>query len=1390
MRNKLVFEGKEKAYKWGKYNIGRGTHYNWKKYNTNTRNKYNWKEYAINEVGAKEYFWNEYKTSYQTGYYTFAEIPHNGNQVKGYRWNKYAKTGQVTKVKYVWNKYKTYWVGYDYSKTFPEDNDNPYQFALTDYEIDYPLVLDKPNLMRAQSSSYAATIPLNDMNKLILGSTSYSYGSNPSEWHLTISGYTEEHVSLNTSIGYIYHDNSTPTLQKTVIVSKEDLSNGQYHPDKFDFYINVTEKLVLFVKGEYLEDGELKTFYTEITKPFGKYYLLPNDYTITPLTIYCNSTKGLESWAKMTLTTKTAKIGYVPIGETNIPITNPAEIGYFNGGQLIGIKLYDKITIPSTINEWTDRSKDGVYFFSKLTLLSADLSQVAYVDFSEIEEVVYSDTSDAYSNNVFIREDITNADGTTTSTIGYYIRQGTTTVMEDTWDKDSDPTEIFFSWDSNANYPADGTIDGDYKWTKTAIGWLTRYYTAELIDELEFKPQLSNDIPTETSPLVLRWDTPDKINQLQYYFYGYDIKGQVNWESTHTIYATDMTSAIVQELATKKAYFQMLSQNRFLSGMGTSMYQFTEFSTYSNGKFTNVIKRTVNNVAPTTDADKYYGEYLGAQAQNDEYLQIYGATGKFKSDLIGQVVSVNRSAYPDNGIQNNKWYEFVKEEDSTVKKRGDYIQNITSYEINGYPEDGIKDGKWYVYQDYDIERYQGSYIETVSSGSATAYPQNGYSAPYWYVYDGSAEDTYKGSFVDYVINTSYSAFPQEGTQDDYWYSYIGETANDIYTITETELAGGVDYTHDINNASDFVIGTAASAQIKFSIKEDVRSAQKYEGLTARWYNQQGSSSEWKQMGRFIITDVNAQDQMTSTLLGYDFISKFDIYVDDWLDGLTFPMTIGNFYKGLCEKVGVDYKTLTFINSGYYFEDNFTSNNITARQLLQYIAQCASAYATVDENGVADLRQYLSKDVSLDKTKYTKLNYAYYTITPIGKLTVQMSNNDLGVSAGTGDNIYKITNNPIFYFESEEQALQPVQNVFNIIKQVVYTPCDIDLLEDYGIDCGDIITVDGMTAYIMSKTISASGVKLKCMGNKVREVTGEETNSSINALRGKSNELVRTIEETQSKLVDTANKLESKITQTASSLETKITDGDNGLQSQITQTASELTSKITDTKSELETEITQKTDSISATVTSQGELIAQLRLDVDGINLTGYVTFNDLKNSGSTIINGDNITTGTINADRINMTGAISWGDLSSSCQSTIEGMSGGGASVPSYIKSTYIDSTMIMSPTIYGGIITAGTDDDGYLQMAATGMQYYASGGSILCDIGYQANAKNLPYILLGQGKDSVGTGRGMIKKYTNGLWIGDNEGVLGSTPTGTGIFINFNTNKVYKYISGTATAL
>ena len=65
--------------------------------------------------------------------------------------------------------------------------------------------------------------------------------------------------------------------------------------------------------------------------------------------------------------------------------------------------------------------------------------------------------------------------------------------------------------------------------------------------------------------------------------------------------------------------------------------------------------------------------------------------------------------------------------------------------------------------------------------------------------------------------------------------------------------------------------------------------------------------------------------------------------------------------------------------------------------------------------------------------------------------------------------------------------------------------------------GDIITVNGITTVVMSKRITQKGVTLSSVGNKIRSTQVDSVNSSINQLRGKTNELTRTVEETLSKL---------------------------------------------------------------------------------------------------------------------------------------------------------------------------------------------------------------------------------------------------------------------------------
>lgn len=116
-------------------------------------------------------------------------------------------------------------------------------------------------------------------------------------------------------------------------------------------------------------------------------------------------------------------------------------------------------------------------------------------------------------------------------------------------------------------------------------------------------------------------------------------------------------------------------------------------------------------------------------------------------------------------------------------------------------------------------------------------------------------------------------------------------------------------------------------------------------------------------------------------------------------------------------------------------------------------------------------------------------------------------------------------------------------------------------------------------------------------------------------------------------------------------------------------------------------IDQKVNNLKLAVSKNGEKVfIQLKSGDDAlgtpgtISMAGLVTFDSLKEGGTTQIDGSRITTGTISADRLALTGAIAWDDLSVGCKAKV----GDGLTVDDV--TTYIDSSLVSSPTIAGGV--------------------------------------------------------------------------------------------------------
>ena len=539
------------------------------------------------------------------------------------------------------------------------------------------------------------------------------------------------------------------------------------------------------------------------------------------------------------------------------------------------------------------------------------------------------------------------------------------------------------------------------------------------------------------------------------------------------------------------------------------------------------------------------------------------------------------------------------------------------------------------------------------------------------------------------------------------------------TITDSNIRGGVKYTQNINPNTDFTFGCASSAEIVFDYDNRNNDVSQYiEDGVFNYYIQQANDTDWRLIGKFYIQSSEVKKNLI-TIRAYDAMIKTEAYIDSFIDGLTFPLTTTSLFTKLCSFLGVSCGGIDpgLVNTTFKIQDNFQAINITGRQVIQYIAEACAGYAVADTNGAICIKDYEFVNTELNNSNYVSYTKANYTVDRVEGLTIRTTQDDIGVSQGaTEGNIYIIQNNPLFYAENDSQLRNVSYNLYQkILIMNGYVPASLNLLQDFGLKCGQIFKINGNKFILMKKEITASGTTFECYGNKQREKQESNLNSEIVALRGKTNELYRDLEQTKSTLTDTANGLKSQITQTASDIRTEISDTKKGLESKIEQTAEGINTTVSSQGQQI-TQLQQTTNSISSTVSNQGQTITEIKQDLDGISLTynstngtasitigdvtvsqlvdgkyvdkavaginlnGYVQFTDLSTPGSTTISGSNITTGTISADRINMTGAITWSDLSTSVKNTINNAGG----ISEDEATTLINNKLVSSPNIQG----------------------------------------------------------------------------------------------------------
>ena len=122
---------------------------------------------------------------------------------------------------------------------------------------------------------------------------------------------------------------------------------------------------------------------------------------------------------------------------------------------------------------------------------------------------------------------------------------------------------------------------------------------------------------------------------------------------------------------------------------------------------------------------------------------------------------------------------------------------------------------------------------------------------------------------------------------------------------------------------------------------------------------------------------------------------------------------------------------------------------------------------------------------------------------------------------------------------------------------------------------------------------------------------------------------------------------------------------------------------------------------------------------------------------------------------------------------------------------TLIDGGSIVTDNLYlNRLFPQSGSTDSYVEMQDNGLNFIL-GQTETIGIGYYSSSVPLPYMIFGAGSSPRTDGLGMIKKYANGIWIGDTvDRDKSAITSGTGLFVDTNSRKLYKYFNGVAAEL
>lgn len=449
-----------------------------------------------------------------------------------------------------------------------------------------------------------------------------------------------------------------------------------------------------------------------------------------------------------------------------------------------------------------------------------------------------------------------------------------------------------------------------------------------------------------------------------------------------------------------------------------------------------------------------------------------------------------------------------------------------------------------------------------------------------------------------------------------------ETDDKTTKITNVELhQEQFELTESICSESELTIGSCEAAVLKFTVS-NIFLPMKDKMITVKTVIDNNTANPFR-IGRYkVYSDTPTADRTRRDIVAYDRL--YDVInadVAEWYNALLpekdSTTTMKAFRDSFFGYFGIEQADAQLVNDDMKVEKTVEPEELSGATVLNCICEINGCFGHIGRDSkfhyiyleqeiqglyprnnlypADDLYPREPRSTRISKSLYISAQYEDFLVKTIDKLQIRKEEDDIGVIVGSGTNAYVIQDNFLVYGKGSEELTGIANNIYGKIRGIIYRPFSADCKGNPCIEVGDAVRLptkyEIIESYVLKRTlkgIQALRDNYEATGEEYRSTQANSVHKSIIQLKGKTNVLTRTIEETNSKITDVESGLSSEIKQTATDIRTEVKNTADGLSSSIEQTANSIRSEVSDSVNNLSSSIQQNAESIATEVKRANE----------------------------------------------------------------------------------------------------------------------------------------------------------------------------------------------------------